>query len=161
MLEFFYKRRSIRKYTSEPVPEQMITDLLKAAMSAPSGNNRQPWEFIVVREQKMRKALAKSSPYAQMAEFAPLVIVVAGELKEPWMEQDCAAATENLLLAAANMGLGAVWCGLRDEREEKVRALLGIPGTHRAFCLIPVGYPAEEKEPRTQYTKVKVHWEKY
>lgn len=161
MLDFIYKRRSIRKYKPNPVPEELITEMLKAAMAAPSANNARPWEFVVVRDPETRRALSNVHQYARMAADAPVVIVVLGDRGNRWMQQDCAAATENLLLAAANLGMGAVWVGLREKRDAPVRELLGVPEKYRAFCLVPVGYPAEEKEPRTQYDEAKVHRERW
>jgi nitroreductase len=157
MHDFIYKRRSIRKYKPDPVPDELVTETLKAAMAAPSANNARPWAFVVVRDPETRRALSNVHQYARMAADAPVVIVVLGDRGNRWMQQDCAAATENLLLAAANLGLGAVWVGLREERDAPVRELLGVPGKYRAFCLVPVGYPAEEKEPRTQYDEARVH----
>jgi nitroreductase len=161
MLDFIYKRRSIRKYKPDPVPDKLITEMLKAAMAAPSASNAQPWEFVVVRDAETRHALSGLKQGGRMTADAPVVFAVLGDRGNRWMQQDCAAATENLLLAAANLGLGAVWVGLREEHDAPVRELLGVPDKFRAFCLVPVGYPGEDKEPRTQYKKAKVHRERW
>lgn len=112
MLDFIYKRRSIRKYKPDAIPDELITEMLEAAMAAPSASNAQPWEFVVVRDPKTRRALSEVHQYAGMAADAPVVMVVLGDANNYWMQQDCAAATENLLLAAANLGLGTVWVGI-------------------------------------------------
>lgn len=160
-LAFIFKRRSIRKFEDRPVPPDLITAMLKAAMAAPSARNAQPWEFVVITDPQVKEAIAAAHPYATMATAAPVVFVVCGDRDNKWMWQDCAAATENLLLAAANLGLGAVWCGLMEERERAVREIIGLPERLWAFSLVPCGYPAEEKPPRTQFDPRKVHWNKY
>ncbi len=154
-------RRSIRQYTDQPVSEAQTRRLLEAAMAAPSASNRQPWHFIVVSDRPTLNALAHVHPYAKMLFEAPLCIVVCGEVENSYWVQDCAAATENILVAAVEMGLGSVWLGVhpRSEREQDVRDLLRIPSHIAPLCLIALGYPAEEKEARTQYREEKVHRE--
>ena len=104
VLEVIASRKSVRDYEARPVPEEMIDTLLHAAMAAPTAKNRQPWEFVVVREREVLDSLADGLPYAKMLFKAPLAIVVCAADEQFW-EQDCAAATENLLLAAEAMGL--------------------------------------------------------
>ncbi len=158
-----FARRSIRKYTDQPVSKEDIRTLLEAAMAAPSASNRKPWRFIVVTERRTLDALAEAHPYGKMLFEAPLCISVCGDLTEMeqfWV-QDCSAATENLLLAATALGLGAVWLGVypNQERVVAVRQILGLPETITPLNLISIGHPAEEKEPRTQYDESRVHWE--
>lgn len=160
-LDFIYKRRSIRKFRHDNVPEELVTDLLKAAMAAPSGRNRQSWEFIIVRDKAKRIEITKHHTYAQMAKDSPVVIVVLGKKDEKWHIHDCAAATENILIAAANIGLGAVWCGMDEARQLGIKGLFGIPDDYWVFSLVPVGFPDEAPPPRTQYTPEKVHREKF
>lgn len=164
MLELIQRRRSIRQYTADPVADEHIRTLLEAAMSAPSASNRQPWEFVVVRDPGSRQALSQVHQYAGMLSDAPVVIVVCGhsEVAAHWMD-DCSAATQNLLLAATALGLGAVWVGLTKggDSEAAVRRILGIPGQLSVLCMVPVGHPAEEKPPRTQYDPSRVHYERY
>ncbi len=155
-------RRSVRRYTSEPVSEEQITALLKAAMAAPSAANRRPWHFIVVTERGTLDTLAERHPYAKMLFEAPLCIAVVGNpaVSDYWV-QDCSAATENILLAAAGMGLGSVWLGVhpRAEREQMVREVLGIPAGLVPLCLIAIGHPAEHPPARTQYDPARVHYQ--
>ena len=164
MLELIKKRRSIRKYTAEPLSDADITALLEAAMAAPSGSNKQPWEFIVVRDEGLRQKLAETHPWSKMCADAPVVLAILGDerVSDHWVE-DTSAATQNLLLAAAGLDLGAVWLGIypRPEREEHVRAVLGIPEGIRILCLVPVGHPAESKPSRTQFEGSKVHYDGY
>lgn len=160
-LGFIYKRRSIRKFKPDKIPGELITQMLKAAMAAPSGKNKQPWEFIVVKDEATKIEMTKHHPHAQMAKDSPLVIVVVGKKDEKWCIQDCAAATENLLIAAANLGLGAVWCGMDEVKQPPFKKLLNVPDEYWVFNLIPVGYPDEEKPARTQYREDKIHWERF
>ncbi len=156
-------RRSIRQYTGEPVGQAQVRRLLEAAMAAPSASNRQPWHFVVVTERGTLNALAEAHPYAEMLLQAPLCIVVCGETENSYWVQDCSAATENILLAATEMGLGSVWLGVhpRAERERSVRDIVGLPPHYSPLCLIALGHPAEQKEPRTQYQEERVHRERW
>ncbi len=156
-------RRSIRKFTPEPVTPAELRRLLEAAMAAPSGHNKQPWRFITVTGRETLNRLADMHRYAKMLYEAPLCIVVCAETESAFWPQDCAAATENILLAAVEMGLGAVWCGVHPHEHlaQPLREILSIPPEIAPFCLIAVGRPAEAKEPRTQWHDEFVHEEKW
>ena len=159
-IDFITRRRSIRRYQTDVVEEEKIRLLLEAAMAAPSADNMRPWHFVVVRDAKLRSELSRVHRWAKMAADAPVVFVVLGDATvspDSWIE-DCSAATENLLLAAANIGLGAVWVGLRGAYEQRVRELVEAPTHMRVLCMVPVGYPAEEKPARSQYEQRKVRW---
>jgi nitroreductase len=164
MLDLIKRRRSIRQYTNQDVTEEEVRQLLEAAMAAPSSSARDPWHFIVVRDAATRQKLSQTHTFSDMAARAPVVIAVCGDEKvsDQWTF-DCAAATENLLLAVTALGLGAVWAGVypRAEREMHVRDVLNIPSNIRILCLIPIGHPAEEKPPRTRYNAAKVHYEQF
>ena len=163
-LGLIFSRRSVRKYTEKPVSDEEVRGLLEAAMAAPSANNRQPWRFVLVRDKEKLRRLAAAHPYGKMLAGAALAIAVCGDPAiSDWWVADCAAATENILLAAAGLGLGGVWLGChgRDEREEQIRRELDIPSTIGVLSLIALGHPAEHKEPRTQYDPAKVHTERW
>ena len=164
-IELILTRRSIRKYTKEPVSEEATKALLDAAMAAPSASNRKPWHFITVTDRPTLNALAKVKKAANMLEQAPLCLVVCGDetISEGYWVQDCSAATENILLAVTALGLGAVWIGIHpiEERINPVKEILGIPKDIIPLCLIAIGHPAEEKEPRTQYDASRVRREKW
>ena len=161
------RRRSIRKYTSEPVPDDLVEVLLRAAMAAPSAGNQKPWEFVVIRERPLLEAIPDVHPYAAMVPRASLAILICGDRRlERWPQywsQDCAAATENLLIAATQVGLGAVWLGVHplEERVAGLRALLGIPEDVTPFALVPVGWPAEDKEPADRYEEWRIHRDRW
>lgn len=163
-LNFIFARRSIRLYTSQPVNNADIEALLQAAMAAPSARNDKPWYFVVVRNRETLRQLSDAHPYAHMLADAALGIAVCGapEQSEYWV-QDTSAATENILLAATALGLGAVWIGIHPKplREAHVRTILGLPDNIVPLNLIAIGYPAEEKPPRTQYDASRVHWERW
>jgi nitroreductase len=162
--EAILTRRSIRAYTDQPVPEELIHKLLVAAMSAPSAGNQQPWQFVVITERRLLDALADLLPFGKMLKHAPLAIAVCGDAKgqprEGYWVQDCSAATENLLLAAHALGLGAVWLGVypREERVAGVRSILNIPERVTPLCVVAIGHPAEPAGPADRYREERVHW---
>jgi len=146
-IEAIMTRRSVRNYTARSVDEEVVNKLLAAAMHAPSAGNQQPWCFIVVDDPVMLKEVPSFSPYAAMCARAPLGILVCADLalekhQGLWV-QDCSAATENLLLAAHELGLGAVWTAVypREERMLGFRALLNLPDQVMPFSFVVLGYP--------------------
>ena len=165
LIKTIFSRRSIRKYTEEPVPEEHVTTILEAAMAAPSASNRKPWHFVVVTERDTLNRLADAHKYAKMLQEAPLCVVVCGDesVSPRFWEQDCSAATQNILLAAQALGLGSVWCGVHpsEERVKDISEILGIKQPVKPLNLIAIGHPAEEKEPRTQYDEERVHRERW
>jgi len=164
VLEVILKRRSIRDYTSQPVSDQQVRTLLEAAMAAPSASDRRPWHFVVVRDPELRQELGRTHQWSDMAARAPVVFVACGDeqASHHWMV-DCSAAVENLLIQATAMDLGGCWVGIypRPEREAHVRQLLHIPEALRVLCLVPLGYPAAPKSPRTRYEERCVHYDRF
>jgi nitroreductase len=168
ILDAIYARRSIRKFTEESVSDEQIETLLKAAMAAPSATNAQPWRFVVTRDPERLAAIRKEMPLAKIN--APLAILVCADLsifKRPIVErfwtQDCSAATQNILLAAVGLGLGAVWCGVHPVPliEKRIEKLLDLPVNVKVLNVIFIGHPAEEKEARSQYDSQKVYKDRY
>jgi nitroreductase len=159
-LGIIFARRSIRSYTSEPVGGSELKSLLQAGMAAPSASNRKPWHFVVVTDRQKLQSLADAHPYGKMLAGAAVAIAVCGDpALSSWWVQDCAAATENILVAAAGLGLGGVWLGSHGapEREQAIRNALGIPAGIGVLSLLAIGHPAEAKAPRTQYDEKRVH----
>ena len=157
-------RRSIRKYSPEPVTDDLVQKILGAAMNAPSAGNQQPWHFIVVNERKTLDEIAEILPHGKMLKQAACAIVVCGDLshekhKGYWV-QDCAAATQNILLAAHALGLGAVWLGVypREERMKNIGEFLKVPEGILPFCVVSMGWPGEKKEKEERYAEKRVHW---
>ncbi|MEO0079375.1 MAG: nitroreductase family protein [candidate division WOR-3 bacterium] len=162
-LAAIFARRSVREYTEEPLNEKDIQALLEAAMAAPSASNRKPWHFVVVTDRDKLKRLAEVHPHGKMLASARAAIAVCGDLATSpdfWV-QDCSAATENILIAAAMLGLGAVWLGVhpRKEREQALKSELGIPEQFGLLCLIALGRPRVQPPPRTQFDPDRVHRE--
>lgn len=169
VLENIHNRKSVRQYTSEPVSEEHIQTLLKAAMAAPSAVNYQPWRFVVVTERAELDAMAEVLPYARMLKQAPLAIIVCGETlwfdgkENIYWQQDCSAATQNLLLAAEALGLGAVWTGVYPDpqRSAELSAFLGLPETVQPLCAIPIGHPAGDDKPKDKWKPENIHYGKW
>ena len=154
-----FSRRSVRVYSDEPVREADLQSLLEAGMAAPSASNRKPWYFVVVTDRNTLSALAKAHPYGKMLTRASAAIAVCGDPRvSTWWVQDCSAATENILIAAAMLDLGAVWLGCHGspEREQAIRRVLGIPDAIGVLSLLSIGHPAEQKKARTQYDAQRV-----
>ncbi|MFW6061936.1 MAG: nitroreductase family protein [Planctomycetota bacterium] len=158
-------RRSIRKYTDKPVDDEVIRNILELTMTAPSAGDQRPWHFIVIRDREKLEALSHEHPYASMAKHAPVAILVCADLQllkyENFWVQDCAAATENLLLAATAEGLGSTWVGVYpvEDRRALLRRLCELPDHVEPFALVPLGHPAERKGPAERYNDLRVHKE--
>jgi len=163
MMEKILSRKSVRQYTAKPVPREVIHEILHAAMSAPSAGNERPWHFIILTDRALLDEIPKFHPYSAMLKQAGVAILVCGDpalekYKGHWV-LDCAAATENILLAVHARGLGAVWCGVfpTEDRILNLRKLLSLPEHIIPFSLIPIGFPAEEKKAGDRFDSSRVH----
>jgi len=156
-------RRSIRKYHPQPIEPEKVRRLLEAAMAAPSAGNQQPWHFVVIDDREVLDRAGEIHQYWAMCKEAPLAILVCADVElekhQGFWVQDCSAATENLLLAAHSLGLGAVWLGVhpRSERVLGIKQLLGLPDSVIPLSLVPIGHPAEQKPPSERYDQSRVH----
>lgn len=168
-LEPIFSRRSVRAYEKKPVPDDLVRDILEAAMAAPSAVAKDPWRFVVVKDPDTLKRLSDALPNGKMLADAEVGIVVCGELAAAhdgqlsYLLQDTSAAIQNALLAASALGLGAVWLGVypREDRMAHVRRLLELPEGIVPVAIVSVGWPAERKPPRTRYAEEKVHRERW
>ena len=152
-------RTSIRSFTDESLTGEQIETLLKAGMAAPSAVNKQPWKFIVVKNCEVLKRIADTLPNTRLT-TATCAIVVCGDMtktldgvaRDFWIH-DCSAATENILLAAHAMGVGAVWAGIfpNPDRVSQLRGLIDIPETLVPLCVVALGHPAENPEPKDKW----------
>lgn len=163
LFEALYTRRSIRSFTDAPVAEADLEALLRAAMAAPSAGNAQPWHFVVVTERAVLDAIPGIHPYAAMCKTAQAAVIVCAELaleKYPgyWV-LDCAAATQNLLLAARGLGIGSVWCGLypQQERMTAMADLLRLPEGILPHALAVLGHPAQEFKKIDRFKPERIH----
>jgi nitroreductase len=164
-MDAILNRKSIRKYDSRKVSDEMVQNLLRAAMQAPSACNEQPWEFIVLRNKDIMQKIPAFHPYSTMLPQADAAIVVCGDKTREvfpgfWI-QDCSAATENILIAAEDMGLGAVWLGVYplEDRVTALQQLLALPENVIPLCIVPIGYPAENRKPADRFDTKKIHYD--
>jgi nitroreductase len=160
-LEVIFTRRSIRQYTDKAVSQEDLQTILDAGMNAPSANNRQPWQFIIVDDRDKLNKIMEIHPYSRMLAQAPLAIVVCGDtnVSGSYWQQDCSAATENILLAAHALGLGTVWLGVypREQRVNGIKFLFNIPDHIQPLNVIALGYPAEQKGRVNRFDAARIH----
>jgi nitroreductase len=162
-MDAIFSRTSIRKFQNREVENDKIELLLKAAMAAPSAGNQQPWEFYVIKNKDILEKLSKCSPYAGCAKEAPRAFVNCYR-KNVWApeyaEIDLSASTENILLEAVKLGLGAVWLGVAPlkDRMQQVKEIIGVPDELQPFAIIPFGYPVNEAKQLDRYDQNRVHY---
>jgi len=168
-LEVIHQRKSVRHFTGAPVRKEDLETLLAAAMAAPSAVNKQPWAFIAITHKEILSRLAEGLPYAKMLYQAGAAIVVCALFDKAYDGLaeyaiiDCSAATQNILLVAEELGLGAVWTAAypRSERERWVREVLSLPATAVPLCVIPIGHPTGEDKPKDKFKPENIHWERW
>ena len=168
VLHNILQRKSVRAYTDRAVNHEQLDTLIRAAMAAPTGRDMRPWHFIVLEGRHQLSPLAEQLPYAKMLAEAQAAVVVCGDMSVTDKEGnpsrnwtfDCSAATENLLLQAEAMGLGAVWTGVYpyDERLEAVKQALHLPDHLIPLNVIPIGYPKGDPQPKDKYDPAKVEY---
>jgi flavin reductase (DIM6/NTAB) family NADH-FMN oxidoreductase RutF/nitroreductase len=167
-LKVIHSRKSVRHFTDQAVSKEQIELLLQAGMAAPTAVNRQPWAFYVVTRRETLDSLSEQLPYAKMLSQAQAAIVVCGDMEKAgnlkdkayWV-QDCSAATQNILLAAESIGLGAVWTAVfpYDDRSSVVIETLKLPANHIPLNVIPIGYPTGEDTPKDKWKPENVFWQ--
>lgn len=162
-MQVILTRRSIRRYTNQTITSDTMQQLLEAAMSAPSAGNGQTWQFVVITDRKVMEAIHQFHPYSDMLAEAAAAILVCGDMRLDkrggyWV-QDCSAATENILLAAHALGLGAVWMGVypNDDRVLNMKKVLELPDEITPLALVALGYPAEQLPPSQRFNPERVH----
>lgn len=169
-IENIMTRSSVRNYTPQPIGSDTVEMILRAGMAAPTAADKRPWAFVAVTDKSVRDTLSKRLPYAKMAAQAPLLIAVCGnkgralpgEGADFWV-QDCSAATENVLLAAHALGLGAVWTGVYPipEREQAVREVLALPDSIVPLSLVCIGHPAAPVAPKDKWNPADIHYNRF
>ena len=169
-LDVIHQRKSVRSYAAKEVSKEQLETLVRAGMAAPSARNLQPWAFVAITERAVLDEMAKGLPYAKMLLDAPAAIIVCGDLQKAatdvdrnfWV-QDCSAATQNILLAAESIGLGAVWTAAfpYQDRMDAVIKALELPEHILPLNVIPIGYPATNEQPKDKWNPENLHWEKW
>ncbi len=165
-LSVIHSRKSVRHYTDRPVSKAQLETLLRAGMASPTAGDKRPWAFVVVTERAMLDSLSFSSRYTKMLTGAQAAIIVCGDMRKAMSEvwiQDCSAASENILLAAEAIGLGAVWCGiwLNPEPTRYVKRILELPEEIEPLNIISIGYPTGEDKPKDKWDPSNIHWERW
>jgi len=168
-LSLIFGRRSVRVYSPGQISEETVTKLLEAAMAAPSAMSKDPWRFIVVRRPEMLRSLAETLAGGKMLATATLGMVVCGDLDSTlarqlsFLLQDCSAATENLLLAAHGLGLGACWVGVHPDETalQRLKEMFGLPPSVIPMAVVSLGLPGESLPARTRFNREYVHLEKW
>jgi nitroreductase len=163
-MDILLERKSVRKYTDENVKKEDLDYILRAAMSAPTARNTRCYSFIVIKDKETHKKIAFLHRAAQMILQAPLAILVTGDQNyafERYLPQDCAAATQNILLAATARGYGSVWCGVysNEERSKALEKLFNLPENIRAFSLVVIGKSADNNPPKNGWQSEKIKYE--
>ena len=165
MTDIINNRRSIRSYKADkPVTKEQLDRLLHAAMLAPSACNSRPWEFIAVTKREVLDDIARIHPYAGMCKTATAAIIVVAipqhDMPAGYFPQDCGAATQNILLEAAALGLGTCWCGVypKEERMAEMARMFDIQEPKLPFCVIAIGVPDESPEQRGFFEAAKVRY---
>jgi nitroreductase len=161
-LDVIFSRKSVRHYTDQEVETDKLLTLVKAGMAAPTAMNRQPWSFIIVTNMA-QVASINDRPGLMMLKKAKAVILVLGKKDEKFWQQDCSAATENILLAAEALGLGAVWCAgyPMTDRTESYKELFNYSDDYEVLSLISIGYSTGEDQPKDKYKEEKIHWNRW
>ncbi len=170
VLNAIQTRVSVRQFTGEKISNEQINTLLRCAMAAPSAINKQPWAFLVVTDEALLQRMGEAFPFSRCGNGAACAFVMCGDMTKTiegegqgfWIN-DVSAATENLLLAAHAMGLGAVWTGVYPSRERtaQVQELLGLPEYIIPMCIVPVGIPAEQPAVKQKFKEENVHYNRW
>ncbi|HOV22478.1 MAG TPA: nitroreductase family protein [bacterium] len=161
IIKILKERRSIRKYQKKEVPEDIIKEIIDCARFAPTAVNVQPWEFIVVKEEKRRNEIANITDYGKFIADAPVCVAVFCKDTKYYLE-DGSAATTYILLAAKGFGLGSCWiAGDKKHYAEKIREYLEVPTGYKLVSLISIGYPAESPKKEKRPLNEVLHKEKW
>lgn len=161
-LEAIKQRRSVRRFRPKPVSRELLAQLVDCGRLAPTAMAKEPWEFVVITEEQLRKRVADATDYGEFIADAPACVVVFCKNTKYYLEDGC-AATENILVAAAALGLGACWvAGDKKSYADRVRRMLGVPESYRLVSLLPVGFPADHPARKQKRSPDEVlHWEEF
>ncbi len=159
LLDVIFRRRSIRRYRSKPIPDSVLKNILEAGRLAPSADNVQPWHFVVVTESKIKEKLSRGR-WNRFIKDSAATIVGCGYAANEWSTVDVTIALENMVMAAEAQGIGSCWIG--DFKEEELKELLGIPNDLKVIALVAFGYPAEKPNPPSKKSlEAIVHYNRF
>jgi nitroreductase len=170
MNDIFKKRRSVRDYKDKQITDKEIKEILSAAMVAPSSNNVNPWEFVVVKNSDTLRRLSEIGMWQKfIAQSQVSIAIVANPIDTDKWVQDCSIAASHIYLEAANQGIGSCWANVmanankENEKEKLVKKILDIPDNYRVLCIMTLGYPKDEIEEHSkeEYREDKVHKERW
>ena len=169
-IKTIHQRKSVRHFTNKEVTKEQLEAIVRAGMAAPTAINSQPWQFLVVTDKDLKDKYAEGNGQADMIKSCQALIVVCGDMtignerSRRYWDQDCSAATENILLAVESLGLGAVWTGVYpvEERIKTVKERFELPENIIPLCVILVGYPdGYIDKPKDKWKPERLHWNKY
>lgn len=170
VLENIFNRTSVREYTDKEISNEDLELLVKAGMSAPTAGNMQPWEFIVIKNKKMLKKLGNMHKFSAPAEKANAAIIVLADMNtykdrpsfSPFWITDTSVATQNILLAAHSMGIGAVWLSVYpwEGRPQQIKEIIGFDENKEVLDIVVLGYPKGEQKPKDKWKPEKISWRK-
>jgi nitroreductase len=166
-IDLIHKRRSIRNFTLQSINDETLKIILSAGMTAPSAMNKQPWEFVIVKDDNLKKEVAKISQYAQMTLQSPVSILVCADIEKAFLDNhylDCAASIQNMLLAATALGIGSVWTGIskeKGEQKESFKKIFNLPKHIEPIAYIVLGYTEQNFEKRDYFDAKKIHNDKW
>ena len=168
-IKTIHQRKSVRNFTNKEVSKEQLETVVRAGMAAPTAINAQPWQFLVVTDKEIKAKYAEGNRQAEMINKSSALIVVCGDMtignerSRAYWDQDCSAATENILLAVESLGLGAVWTGVYpiEDRIKTVKERFGLPENVTPLCVILVGYPEGTDQPKDKWKPERLHWNKY
>lgn len=160
-MEEIYLRRSIRKYTSDVISDELLEKILKAGMNAPSARNTKPYEFIIVRDKNKLEKISMTTEASYMVKGSDVTIVLLGKEETFFWQLDLGATIQNMLLEAVHHNIGSCWIGISKDREQYIKEELGVPDEWNVISMVAFGYPAKEKEKNDNYHPEKLHYEKY
>ncbi|MDO5760884.1 MAG: nitroreductase family protein [Bacteroidota bacterium] len=165
MIDTILKRSSVRRYTDEEISRENLDKIIRAGFAAPTSHNSRPWHFIILDDKELMKNVGQNMEYAHMIEFANKAIIVCADVTlapECWM-LDCSAASENILLAAESLGIGACWTAVYPykHREEVVKKFIPLPENIKPLCIIPLGYAGKPANIKDKYDSTRIHYNKF
>ncbi|MEI7596690.1 MAG: nitroreductase family protein [Bacteroidota bacterium] len=166
-IDAIYSRRSVRKYKPDVLSPEILDKLIRTSMQAPTAGNQRTWHYLIIENTDLILQLPVVHPYAQMVREAPLIVLICGDINLEkhvgYWDQDCAAATMCMCLAAHEMGIGSCWLGVHptQDRIEGVKDIFKLPANIIPYSVVVLGYPDEELEVVDRFLPERIHYGKW